>query len=249
VRTGIAPTRKPTSILQSGIKGTTILMKKNLKILTATLTSLVLAFVSLGCTPRTGIEVGFRTGATLGRHSIYTGIRSDSNVFALENVALDFYFGWSKWYYDNRSVEFPTRDIISGRFEYVAVAVYFARRQHISWPSNDGVENFRKIENFYFIREISLEMFFTSSYKVSTIGLGRLSQESGLEFAYSERMTIPQHILTTRKGEHFEIHFIVEVIVFDHYELLYVRSQNWHGRFGGVSVFQHYLGNNQVKLI
>jgi hypothetical protein len=207
------------------------------------LTVVVLATSLTGCwlfkpaQPKEGIEKGFSYGTALGGY-IAAAAKSEKNEFNIDDVTLDFYYG----HYNGLAT--PTD---KSRYEEICVAVYFS----LSENTYSSFDDYRDIEDFYFVKEIPIEEFIANYTVTSKAGLlgGRRT------FSRSEQFTLPLSFINdclenTRKTATPVFNFYVGAVIYDRQENQYRFVQQKQGTYDSalISFKLKSLDENTVYL-
>lgn len=160
------------------------MMKKKLVIL-------VLAFVVLfsmsGCiVDIDGRYKGFSSGFNYqwsGDTPIVCAARSDKTNFDINEVTLDFYFGWIHEPYgpDNRPITF---------------ALYVANGEAYQ-STIRNIDDYKNLEGHVFLKEIATSEFASDEYYVS------MTQSKGKVYKQSERYTISKALFSLKSGNFY----------------------------------------------
>ena len=203
-------------------------MKKRLILIALTLIFLInLA----SCSKSQGIDIGFN-GFLIGQlPQVHFGVKSDKNVFNIDDVTLNFSYGDSSsavaggFVGENDGEDCPV----------VCIAVYFFNSEYSDVCVSFGdarFEDYTKIEHLYFVKEISLYDY-NENYDVDNNALRR-------KYEHSEDMTIPVGVFEGKSG----------YVCLGVYQIAYVPSTELYIIVGGGKVALKYeiLDNGTVKL-
>ena len=125
-----------------------------------------------------GLSIGFNyTGPRY--YGIMSAVRSDKQVFDIDNVTLDLYFGWFGP---------DLSEIENGNYFHIAFYITTSDTGHWIDPQQD----YHNVENQYFITEV-LE-FDTKVFAASQ------TRRTGKIFNYSEKITIPKEAFKNQVG-------------------------------------------------
>jgi hypothetical protein len=229
------------------------------KIVTCVILIASLVLVLSGCFDNSKPEVeplekGFEFYVGESIESITVGIRSDDKekMYQLDDVTLDFYYG----FYDGKIVNEQGYAFLNGfdelislveadeRYQCLSVAVYFV--QQTSQEIIIKFEDYKNLDGFYFVKEISIDDFRSDVYKVTVAYSDKfLSSTREVSFAFSEKLTVPQEIfyendVLLSKGF---FGLFVNVVVYDNVDKAY--------RFiDVVPIFSHtVLGSNYQRVM
>jgi len=182
------------------------------------------------------IEIGF--GGSYKNIYLYCGAKSDTRIFDVDNVKIDFYLGLEKnWSLEDRN---------QLGYEYIGVAAYFYGYGNSYWAlgeNGDGTfADYRNIENIYFIKEFSAEEFFSEQYTAEFIRKGRWPfAKSSTTFNYYETFTVPKEVLNK---ETYSFYFVIIAIWFSEESNHYVFGY-WHD---SIEFPYNYINDTQVRI-
>lgn len=168
-----------------------------------------------------GFSIGFNyKGGKID--TIMCAARSEKTVFDVNDVTLDFYFGWFE--------PLPVGYIDPDSYGIIRAALYFSN--NFMWAGI--VEDYRNIENKYFIREILFGEFVSETFAVS------MTKKSGKNFSHKESLTIPKELFGEKIG----------LVYFGIVELSFSESSNTYygGVRGYVQIWYEYIDDNTVRL-
>lgn len=123
-----------------------------------------------------------------GNGPMKSGVKSKTNVFDKSDVTLKLHYGF-----------YEKNEYVFGYWQYpedkvlVAMYIYDADCGHVI--TNDcEVEDYKNIDNYYFIKEISQEEMFSEEYAYSNKFM------SGMTYEHSEFITIPEEFFKDDGG-------------------------------------------------
>ncbi len=163
------------------------------------------------CNSPEKIEMGFGGRGVAGKfNNFFCGAKSENVVFDVNEINIDFYFGWANIRLSNVngiSNSTPDWTEIPAGYERVAIAAYFygyngIESEQISENENSFID-YRNIENRYFIKEFAPDDFFTDKYKATFTSSGLFGSNKKTEFNYYESMKIPSDILSCESGSFY----------------------------------------------
>ncbi|MDR3263424.1 MAG: hypothetical protein LBT30_03860 [Clostridiales bacterium] len=210
-------------------------MKKKtaLSIVTLVLTVAIAMITLTGCPRKTinGLQIGFKAPRY---NSISVGIKSENIEFDLDDITLNFYYGF-------RRVKVSE---LSDRKRYEQfIVLYFVRGEYVNNAVSALYDDYKNIEGFYFVKEIPLEEFNSSAYEVKNH-----NRPSG--FAHSEQITVNREIIDSSTRSYF--YFAVQVVIFDKQENKYEFSDQTsriNNRYANaVCIYSKVLDDNKVQL-
>jgi hypothetical protein len=178
-----------------------------------------------------GLSIGldYRNPKSLPR--IVGAVRSDKTEFNVDDVTLDFYYGW------NREIPYIVKqnDIIEqeqGKWDYTLGFV-------LCLCNPDFVYNNipRHDDKIFYAKEIPVDEFITDEYKVT------FTKREGKQFQQRTSLTVPKEMLKTPGGR---IWFTIETIWYSHVD----GKQQYRDdtTFEWVSIRFEYISENTVKL-
>lgn len=129
-----------------------------------------------------GLSYGFEY--TIRLNDILFAVKSEKTEFKLDDITLDFYFGGS-----------DIGAMVINDFERVCYTVSFCNSKYLK-----EVESFtsfhvdyKNINGFYFLRDISEEEYASGDYDVEINYMGK-------KFNHSERLTVPSEVIELSTG-------------------------------------------------
>lgn len=125
--------------------------------------------------------------------SMKQGVKSDTDTFAIDGVALELFYG----FYESDASNYDGAYMGTGT-NTVLFAVYVCDSEEaltIYCPME--FDDYRLVDNHIFIREIPYEEAFSGDY-------GYSMDKKGITYKHHEQITIPSDVFTEEKGE-FEI--------------------------------------------
>ncbi|MDR2090339.1 MAG: hypothetical protein LBP62_01595 [Clostridiales bacterium] len=183
-----------------------------------------------------GFEIGFVRDQYLLKRGITVAIKSDKSEFSVDDVTLEFFYGTEFPIFsqkDSRFIPLP-----SERYEQICIGVYLGYADVFS-----SFEDYRNIENFNLIKEISIEEFNSEAYSVTEKVIGFSSK---FTFNHSEKLTVPESLFIEVRGT---IKFFVGVVMFDTEEEKYVFFEgNYYKNAQEASVKYELLDDGRIRL-
>jgi hypothetical protein len=175
----------------------------------------------------TGLQIGFEPTLYNG---IVTGVKSENTDFDLDDITLDFYYGL--WRHE---ISKP-----SDEEKYEAfIAVYFIKGGYQS-SLTSTFDEYKNIEGFYFVKDIPLEEFNSSTYKIN-------APKTPSRFGYSEQITIPREFIESLEYNYF--YFTVQTVIFDQQENKYqFDSSINHYNANAVCINCKVIEDNKLQL-
>jgi hypothetical protein len=119
-----------------------------------------------------GLEIGAISGGSRPSSDNYCGCKSEKNEFDIDDVTLEFYFGYPF------TLNGPRSDVYEDWFY-----IYFTNE-------TEGIEIVKKVE----------ESFFSEKYNVEIIVDYENLKITGVEYAHSEMLTIPKELFVNDSG-------------------------------------------------
>ena len=198
---------------------------KRAKRLMAAVTAAVLATaICTGCS-KPALEIGFNYELMLASVG-QCAVRSDRTEFPAEDVTLDFYFSMGEIEDNHIYINY----ILQG------FALYFVLAEHIfTIDYLEPVEDYKAIENYYFIKAIEIEEYDPEEYAME------MSFWKGKTFKHHESFTVPHELFEEKETGTF---FFVIV------NLQYSTEQNriCVERNGSVEIFFNKAENGTIVL-
>lgn len=195
---------------------------------------LISTLVVMGCEKKK-LEVGF--GYTFTPDEIMFGMRSDTDTFFKDDVTFDIYYGVHDIGHDKKHNTDPKSRYRKEGNETIFFGLYICSEAHCLDIMNDmEVSDYKEIDAYYFVKEISEEEAFTEEYGF------RMSYWKGITYNHNEEITIPAEFFVEQKGS-----FVVKLIAF--HEPV-VEGDNYY-----VSTARHIefdyeaIGENTIKII
>jgi len=151
----------------------------------ATLLLLVMASALVGLTGCGTTDLGLERTTNLG---IRYSVKSNITKFNVDNVTLDFYYGNDGGHIGK----------IGDYTEFVCFALYFCDGQYSDEISASGIgiyfDDYRNIENHYYIKEISYDEFYSGEYLVTYPFMWTP------KFNHREAITVPTEAFARESG-------------------------------------------------
>lgn len=131
-----------------------------------------------------GLSIGFNY--TYYTHSsIMCAARSDKTEFDVNDVTLDFYFGWCQ--------QPPGKPAYPDIYSAIVYAIYFGNNKSFN-RSIQNIEDYKDILDHCFVKEISIEQFDSDEFAIS------MKKNTGKVFKQSEKYTIPKELFDQSTG-------------------------------------------------
>ena len=163
---------------------------------------------------------------------ILMGVRAQTDTFSIDNVVLDLYYAFYNNTYPNPDGAY-THYTVSG----VVFGLYICNKDLIFEPKQgDIIEDYKKLDNQYFVKEITEEEAFPNGY-----GYSYNRRTGAVAYDHSETITIPKEFFNEKSGE-----FLIKIYHFRmslEYEGKYKRAL-----MGYVELDYERLDENTVKL-
>jgi hypothetical protein len=203
------------------------------KILTLIFATVIL-FSSAACATNidkryNGLSIGF---SFTGPHysPIMYAVRSDEVEFNVDNVTLDFYYGWFgelPYWHTDKTLGYD-----------VCVAFYVTTREVGQWI--DPQVDYQNVENQYFITEVSAEEFWSESFIASqTKSKGKIFNHSG------KSITIPKEAFSKQEGI---LELYAQIISYSYEDELFNFDSSYSSSWYTIYIHYNYISDNTVKL-
>ena len=165
---------------------------------------LIVALAFSGCRQKAALEKGF--GYVHTRNSSMLGVRSNTDVFAKDDVTLELCYGtYDINYCEKNGVDpklFYRRTHLTN--SKIIFGLYISDPERSLPIVNDmEISDYRAIDNHYFVKEISEDEAFSKEYGLTT------SRWSGIAYNHREEITIPLEFLGEKTGS-----FNIKLIAF-----------------------------------
>jgi hypothetical protein len=180
----------------------------------------VIIFSFSGCGNKDGFEIGFGWQREVSS-PIMVAARSDKTEFDIDDVTIEFSFGW----YQTNLLQYSP----------VGFALYFIDQSGYSVQREEYFDDYTNQEAMTFIRIIETNEFVTEDYKVE------MTRREGKSFSYSEKITIPKSLLNS--APHGSVLFLVSAVLYSH------ENDSFFHSFGGTVELNYELINeNTIKI-
>lgn len=174
---------------------------------------MVLAFMTMilsltGCLrfQHAKFEKGF--SYTLSPDPIMMGVRAETDVFEIDDVTLDLYYGFFDIEYCERYDVNPLQMYKKEATDKVLFVLYICKSEAESpFIIDEKILNYKEVDNHFFIKEITEAVAGTTDYGYL------LSPVNGVEYCHSEKITIPEEIFAGTKS------FSLKIIPFNVHHL------------------------------
>lgn len=202
-------------------------MLKRITCLRAMLIMIFSLFALVGCAKKSGFEIGFNyvRGEERGQF-IAVAARSDKTEFNIDDVTIEFSFGW----FDYELDEYYPRE------KFVIFFINGLDNNYVVGQFNpyDLSNNIDKAE---FIREIVPSEFISEKYRLTT------SWKRGKEFAHSEMIKVPSNLFINNNtdGEGEVVLMLAEII----------GDSGVYGvtRYRSIRLVYKFIDENTIKII
>ena len=195
---------------------------------------LIVAFSSVGCMrEKAKFETGNFRVASFFRVSMMMALQSDQDVFPIDDVTVDLFYGL----YDVDIVEDEHNGNPRGEYSsqpgHIVFVLYAYDFSNI--PDLYEVSDYTKTEGLYFIKDIPEEEAFSEDYGYEADWLAYIT------YHHNEQITIPQESFTSDKGD-----ILLTLSLWDEYE----KGSGKHFYCWDTSIRLGYerLDDNRVKL-
>ena len=158
---------------------------------------LIVALAFSGCRQKAALEKGF--GYTFTPNSAMLAVRSDTDIFPINDVTLDLYYGtYDIDYCEKYNADpehfygvttFQDAPILFGL--YICDASFYT---HLL--KTKEFSDFRAIDNFVFVRELSSEEAFSKEYGFTMSYWKDVFSGQGITYNHCEKITIPAELFT-----------------------------------------------------
>lgn len=197
----------------------------------AYLIAVLMAFVLIltGCSGDIdGKYKGFSSGFNFTRstHStVMCAARSEKTEFDINNVMLDFYFGWYQ--------EPPYLHSDSTKNSFMVL--YFCKAQSDLPMHKVGESDYRNIEDLYYLMDIPMQEYITDKYVIN------INKSTGKVFSQSKNFTVPKDIFEPQKDRFW--FFISEGFYSENDNTYSVHIETY------MSIKYEYIDDNMVRLM
>ena len=176
-----------------------------------------------------GLSIGFNyTGSRY--HVIMCATRSEETTFDIDDVTLDFYFGW----FASEPPLNATAVAPDGLGEEVRYALYFTEEElFVGSGSFWHIGDYCDLEGNYFIRKIFPEEFTSETFRASQ------TKCAGKIFNHSESITIPKEMFSKPNGRFW---FRIQ-------EVFGSQEKGFYSELGGnIGIYYEFINDNTVRL-
>ena len=209
--------------------------KKYILVLTAII--LCLIFSLTGCGKKT-----YQAGTFFSIYSGFApmiGIKADTDKFTMDNVTFDFYCGL----YDiNNNESLKSQHGLGAGYLNLVFVIYARRAESANFLSAEDIDDYRNIDGWYYIKEISEEEASAEKYGYTS---SRIRRKKGMNYSInyngSEKITIPKDVFDT-KNNSFEIRLVGYIIDNDNNILRTARYD------GYIDLNYEFLSNDEIKI-
>ncbi len=135
------------------------------------------------------------------KNCIMLGVRSNTNTFSINDVKLDFYCGI---YNIDDGPEKEKSNYYAMNRENPFFVIYISEQTvAYRFKTHTSVEDYKNIEDYYLVREISEKEAFSNEYGYKMTFL------FGIQYNHKEEILIPSRFFTKQKG-----YFYINVVTF-----------------------------------
>jgi hypothetical protein len=206
-----------------------VIIRREIKRIIFSALLIFLFFILTSCqTPNVeGLNVGF--GYTLEPHAIMVGVKSEETQFEINNIQLDFYYGF------DGSFSFSTDN---ENDELTGFGIYFCYGEYlysIKAYRQTVFDNYHSVENHIFVKEVLSEERLTGDFGYTN------NYSSGVQYAHHEMFTVPSEVILGTKGK---IYFRIIAIQYSADGNYYFFTEQ-----NVIRIDYETLDNGKVKLI
>lgn len=146
----------------------------------------MISLLLTGCT--LNLQEGIYRAGTFGyeidRQSIILGAEAETNVFSKDDVSFKLYYGF---FDKNDDEDSHNYSYTLEETDSVIFAMYICERQYMfDISNNQEYEDYKNIENHYFVKQLSDEEAFSDEYGYS------MDFINGVSYSHSETINIPE---------------------------------------------------------
>lgn len=174
-----------------------------------------------------GFSKGFGYKVPYGTQLVL-GARSEKTEFDVDDVTLDFYYGWYDYYGSTYTIPDNTP-----KYEFKCIALYLSNTHDSIW--SEDKEDYRNVENNYLVKEITPKEFASESYNISQ------KKSSGRDFRQSIKLTVSEELFELKPVGNFC--FCIKLIVHEISQNLYS-----YGDDAYLDIRYEYISENTVRL-
>ena len=157
-------------------------MKRMQRLMAAVAAAVLATAVCTSCS-KPALEIGFDYEGYL-MSGIQCAVRSDRTEFPVNDVTLDCYFSLG----DINENSWPD-------YKLYGFALYFLLEENIfSISCQDPIDDYKEIENYYFVKEIGAEDYDPEEYAME------ISFWKGKTFRHHETLTVPEEVFSKEEG-------------------------------------------------
>ena len=179
-------------------------------------------FLCTGCGSGKGLKLGFRNRGH--RSEPICAVKSSKTTFDIDDVTLNFYFSVGDGF-----------KLSDKNYTFISIALYFCDSQFNAIPEYmEIIEDYRQLEEHYFIREIPADEYIAEDYDIT---IGRLLDD---KFKHCETHTVPKEVMTDEKGS---FSFRVAIINYSQKDKGYCLTDN-----GYIEIDYEYIDERRVRL-
>ncbi len=154
---------------------------------------LILVVSMTGCGNKANLEKGF--AYTFTPDEIMFGVRSDTDTFDNGSVSFDVYYGVHDIGKDEKYDNDPKLTYTKEGHETIFFGLYICNGEYALDVVNDmEIPDYKMIDNYYFVKEISEEEAFSGDYGFT------MSYLKGITYNHSEEITIPAEFFAGETG-------------------------------------------------
>ena len=192
---------------------------------------LLLAFCMLFTGCRREVNSVFEKDSIGG--AIRIGVKSETDVFDIDNVTLDLYYSfWDIDYCQKYKTPPKNSYIFADMGDDIIFGMYFCDSESYDDVCNDEfISNYMNIDGHYYVKSISDEEAFTEEYGF----------QSGKKCNHSEKITIPKEIFSKEKE-----YLVIKIIGFQ--EPLTEGGEYYTNRSGYIDLEYRKIDENTVQI-
>lgn len=141
---------------------------------------------------------------TLNPEAIMIGVQSNIDVFNIDDVSFDIYYGVHDINYNEKHDNEPKSSYLKEGNETVFFGVYICSSTNSLDVVNDvEISDYEVIDNYYFVKKISEEEAFSNEYGFE------IDYLKGIVYNHSEKIVIPAEFFTEDTGS-----FVIKIVAF-----------------------------------
>ena len=171
-----------------------------------------------------------------------TAVKSDTRIFDVNDITLDFYMGHKKIDLSNINFDYD-------QFKFVSVATYFYVEGDVFNNKITSFSDYKNIVGFHLIKEYSLNEFFIEEKKVNTERNKFKIFSEKISFNYFETITIPSYLFDDCINDEIIIYFGIFMVFQDNITGEYFFDTNPFGDYYSYFLKMYFKKTNDNKII